>query len=178
MKAAQSTHATGGCQLNARRGKFGRRGGSSGPKSKHPSSGGSTRKHGAQAGSGHRSPEKGAARRAAQPASSGSAVSHGSTVEGTISANRAGYGFLKVDGFKESIFLPPPEMRGVMHGDRLRVKVSQDATDRWSGTLVQVMERGVTAFLGTVEIQGRSAWVSAADRRLQLRCAVAANDLH
>ena len=99
-------------------------------------------------------------------------------VEGTISANRAGYGFLKVDGFKESVFLPPPEMRGVMHGDRLRVKVPRDATDRWSGTLVQVLERGVTAFLGTVEIQGRSAWVNAADRRLQLRCAVAPNDLH
>jgi ribonuclease R len=108
-----------------------------------------------------------------QPAASGSAVKHGSVVEGTISANRAGYGFLKVEGFKESIFLPPPEMRGVMHGDRLRVQVSRDATDRWSGTLVQVLERGVTAFLGTIEIQGRSAWVNAADRRLQLRCAVA-----
>jgi ribonuclease R len=178
MKAAQSTQATGGCQLNARRGKFGRRGGSSGAKSKHPASGAGARKHGAQSGAGHRHPDKGAARRAAQPASAGSAVSHGSTVEGIISANRAGYGFLKVDGFKESIFLPPPEMRGVMHGDRLRVKVSRDATDRWSGTLVQVMERGVTAFLGTVEIHGRNAWVNAADRRLQLRCAVAANDLH
>ncbi|HEY2809282.1 MAG TPA: ribonuclease R [Steroidobacteraceae bacterium] len=100
-------------------------------------------------------------------------MKHGSVVEGTISANRAGYGFLKVEGFKESIFLPPPEMRGVMHGDRLRVQVSRDATDRWSGTLVQVLERGVTAFLGTIEIQGRSAWVNAADRRLQLRCAVA-----
>ncbi len=103
---------------------------------------------------------------------------HGAVVEGTISANRAGYGFLKVEGFRDSIFLPPPEMRGVMHGDRLRVQVSRDATDRWSGTLVQVLERGVTAFLGTVEVQGRSAWVTAADRRLQLRCAVAPTALH
>jgi ribonuclease R len=105
-------------------------------------------------------------------------VKHGSVVEGTISANRAGYGFLKVEGFKDSIFLPPPEMRGVMHGDRLRVQVSRDATDRWSGTLVQVLERGVSAFLGTIEIQGRSAWVNAADRRLQLRCAVAPTALN
>jgi len=36
----------------------------------------------------------------------------------------------------------------------------------------------VSAFLGTVELQGRSAWVNAADRRLQLRCAVAPQDLH
>jgi ribonuclease R len=83
-----------------------------------------------------------------------------------------------VAGFKESVFLSPPEMRGVMHGDRLRVKVSRDASDRWSGAVQQVLERGVTAFLGTVEVQGRSAWVNAADRRLQLRCAVAAQDLH
>ena len=109
---------------------------------------------------------------------SDSSVRPGSLVEGTVSANRAGYGFLRVEGFKESVFLSPPEMRGVMHGDRLRVKVSRDATDRWSGAVQQVLERGVTAFLGTVEVQGRSAWVNAADRRLQLRCAVAPQDLH
>jgi ribonuclease R len=104
-------------------------------------------------------------------------VQPGSVVEGTVSANRAGYGFVRVAGFKESVFLPPPEMRGVMHGDRVSVKVARDATDRWSGVLQQVLERGVTAFLGTVEISGRSAWVNAADRRLQLRCVVAPADL-
>ena len=101
----------------------------------------------------------------------------GEIVEGTVSANRAGYGFLRVEGTTESVFLPPPQMRGVMHGDRLRVRVSRDATDRWSGAVEQVVSRGVTAFLGTIEIQGRNAWVNAADRRLQLRCAVAPQDL-
>jgi ribonuclease R len=108
----------------------------------------------------------------------GAGVKPGSLVEGTVSANRAGYGFLRVEGFKDSVFLSPPEMRGVMHGDRLRVKVSRDATDRWSGTVEQVLSRGVTAFLGTVEVLGRNAWVNAADRRLQLRCAVAPAELH
>jgi ribonuclease R len=105
-------------------------------------------------------------------------VHAGSVVEGTVSANRAGYGFLRVEGMKDSVFLPPPQMRGVMHGDRLRVKVARDATDRWSGVVERVLERGVGAFLGTVELQGRTAWVSAADRRLQLRCGVAPEDLH
>ena len=95
-----------------------------------------------------------------------------------MSANRAGFGFLRVEGLRESVFLPPPQMRGVMHGDRLRVKVSRDASDRWSGTVEQVLSRGVEAFLGTVEVQGRSAWVIAADRRLQLRCAVTPQELH
>ena len=99
-------------------------------------------------------------------------------VEGTVSANRAGYGFLRVEGVGESVFLPPPEMRGVMHGDRLRVRVSREGSDRWSGSVEQVLSRGVNSFLGTVEILGRSAWVTAADRRLQLRCALAPQDLH
>jgi ribonuclease R len=105
-------------------------------------------------------------------------VKPGASVEGTVSANRAGYGFLRVEGFRESVFLPPPEMRGVMHGDRVRVKVSRDASERWSGVVQQVLERGVSAFLGTVEIAGRNAWVNAADRRLQLRCSVAPQQLH
>ncbi|HEX4618756.1 MAG TPA: ribonuclease R [Steroidobacteraceae bacterium] len=101
----------------------------------------------------------------------------GSIVEGTVSANRAGYGFLRVEGLKEGVFLPPPEMRGVMHGDRVRVKLMRDASGRWSGAVEQMLERGVKSFLGTVEVQGRNAWVNAADRRLQLRCAVAPADL-
>ena len=107
-----------------------------------------------------------------------SALKSGALVEGTVSANRAGYGFVRVEGMKDSVFLPPPEMRGVMHGDRLRVKVTRDSSDRWSGTVQEVLERGVSAFLGTVEVQGRSAWVNAADRRLQLRCSVAPQELH
>lgn len=93
-----------------------------------------------------------------------------------MSANRAGYGFLRVEGLKDSVFIPPPEMRGVMHGDRLRVRLSRDASDRWSGAVEQVVGRGVNAFLGTVEMQGRSAWVTAADRRLQLRCSLNLGD--
>ena len=115
--------------------------------------------------------------RDARSAASASLVRPGSIVEGTVSANRAGYGFVRVEGLKESVFLPPPQMRGVMHGDRLRVKVARDASDRWSGAVEEVLERGVAAFLGTVEVQGRSAWVNAADRRLQLRCAVTPQDL-
>jgi ribonuclease R len=102
----------------------------------------------------------------------------GGVVEGQVSANRAGYGFLRVEGMKDSIFLPPPEMRGVMHGDRLRVRLSRDASNRWSGSVEQVVEHGVSAFLGTVEVQGRTAWVNAADRRLQLRCALEHNSLN
>jgi len=105
-------------------------------------------------------------------------MSPGSVVEGTVSAHRAGYGFLRVEGVSESVFLPPRQMRGIMHGDRARVRVSQDSSDRWLGDVLEVVGRGVSAFLGTVEIHGRAGWVTAADRRLQLRYSVAAEDLN
>jgi ribonuclease R len=110
--------------------------------------------------------------------SAGSGAKPGGLVEGTVSANRAGYGFLRVEGLKESVFIPPPEMRGVMHGDRLRVRLAQDASDRWSGSVEKIVGRGVTSFLGTMDVQGRNAWVNAADRRLQLHCAVSHADLN
>ncbi len=102
----------------------------------------------------------------------------GSVVEGVVSANRAGYGFLRVDGMKDSVFIPPNEMKGVMHGDRLKVKLAQDSSDRWLGSVEQIVSRGVKEFLATVDVQGRSAWVNAADRRLQLHCAVSYGDLN
>ena len=101
----------------------------------------------------------------------------GDSAEGTVSAHRAGYGFVRVDGLKDSVFLPPREMRGVMHGDRVRVRLARDATNRWLGELEEILERGVKAFLGTVEIQGRQAAIIAADRRLQLRCIASMNEL-
>jgi ribonuclease R len=94
-----------------------------------------------------------------------------------VSAHRAGYGFVRVDGLKDSVFLPPMQMRGVMHGDRVRVSLARDSSDRWLGRLEEVLGRGVNAFLGTLEVQGRQAWVNAVDRRLQLRCSVPVGEL-
>jgi len=107
----------------------------------------------------------------------GDAAKSSRTAEGTVSANRAGYGFVRVEGMKDSVFLPPGEMRGLMHGDRVRVSLANDSSGRWVGAVDKLLGRGVNAFLGTVEIQGRSAWVNAADRRLQLRCSVAPAEL-
>ena len=78
----------------------------------------------------------------------------------------------------ESIFLPPREMTRLMHGDLVRVQAPQGSDDRWSGSVVDVLERGVAAFLGTISIQGRSASVQSADRRLNLYCIVQPADLN
>jgi ribonuclease R len=164
--------------LKGRRGKFGRRERSPATRRKsqrHASAHGKARARPAAHAGTARAHHAGSAASAAATATK---LHSGSLVEGIVSANRAGYGFLRVEGLKDSVFLPPPQMRGVMHGDRLRVRLSRDAAGRWSGTVEATLERAVSAFLGTVEVQGRSAWVTAADRRLQLRCAVAPLDLN
>jgi ribonuclease R len=99
------------------------------------------------------------------------------SLEGVVSANRAGFGFVKVEGQAESVFLPPPQMAGLTAGDRVRVKVSQAPDGRYSGEVEAVLARGVSAFLATVEITGRTAFVHAVDRRLALRCLVPAEAL-
>jgi ribonuclease R len=97
---------------------------------------------------------------------------------GVVSANRAGFGFLRSDELTESVFLPPREMTGVMHGDQLRVEATRAHDGRWSGRLIEVMARGIGAFLATVEIRGRAASVQSADRRLNLYCTVAPEELN
>ncbi|HVS75463.1 MAG TPA: ribonuclease R [Steroidobacteraceae bacterium] len=181
--------------MKARRGKFGRRERKAGP---HPKALSALRHKGADGhgdgqGRGGSKTAMGGRRRAEAPkpgqggrsnqvsrapGRASAAVHAGGVVEGQVSAHRAGYGFLRVEGMKDSVFLPPPEMRGVMHGDRLRVRLSRDASNRWSGSVEQVVEHGVNAFLGTVEVLGRAAFVTAADRRLQLRCAIAHDALN
>ena len=148
-------HIEGKKNLKTRRNRFGRR-------DRRDTRGGERPGRGAAAA--------GSARASTKAPASGFAA--GSKAEGTVSAHRAGYGFVRVEGLKDSVFLPPREMRGVMHGDRVRVSLARDASDRWLGAVEEVLGRGVSGFLGTLEVQGRQAWVTAADRRLQLRCAV------
>jgi ribonuclease R len=102
---------------------------------------------------------------------------HSTVAEGIVSANRAGFGFVRVEGREESIFLPPREMMGVMHGDRVRVTVERQRDGRYSGRLEKVIEHATKAFVGTLEVHGRTAFVTAADRRVGLRCMVLPADL-
>ncbi len=97
--------------------------------------------------------------------------------EGTLSAHRAGYGFVRTDELVESVFLPPGEMRGLMHGDRVRIEVRSDNEGRYVGAVLAVLERGVQAFLGTVEPGHRAGLiVRAADRRFGAPCRVTTNE--
>ncbi len=92
--------------------------------------------------------------------------------EGVVSPNRAGFGFARVEGIEGGVFLPPREMSGLVQGDRVSLSLHKDAQDRWVGKVTSVLERGLNAFLGVIETQGRELRVRAADRRLALVCTI------
>ncbi len=98
--------------------------------------------------------------------------------EGVVSAHRAGYGFVRVQGMTESVFLPPGQMSGVLHGDRIRLEIKRERDGRYSGRVTDLVERGTKALLGTIEFEGRAAFVNSADRRIGLRCQIAPADLN
>ncbi|MGH8362712.1 MAG: ribonuclease R [Gammaproteobacteria bacterium] len=70
-------------------------------------------------------------------------------VAGTVIGHRDGFGFLKPDEGGDDVFLPPRQMRALMHGDRVLVRVQgRDARGRPEGSLVDVLERNTTELAG------------------------------
>jgi ribonuclease R len=90
-------------------------------------------------------------------------------VPGVVIANPDGYGFLKPEpGNGEDLFLPPSEMRKVMHGDRVLASVTGvDRRGRREGAIVEVLERRLTRLIGRYETRAGVGVVIPDDRRIQ-----------
>lgn len=70
-------------------------------------------------------------------------------IVGTISGHRDGHGFLHPDDRSAPIVLPYRQMREVMHGDRVAVRISgKDQRGRPEGAVVKVLERGSSEIVG------------------------------
>ncbi len=70
-------------------------------------------------------------------------------ITGRVIGHRDGYGFLVPDDGSEDIFLAPRQMREVMHGDRLAVRIKgRDHRGRPEGSIVEVLERNTSEVVG------------------------------
>lgn len=79
-------------------------------------------------------------------------------IPGVATANPEGFGFLRLDEGGDDLFLPPYEMRKVMHGDRAPANVTGiDRRGRREGSIARVLERGVNRLIGNFSV-GR--WAS------------------
>ncbi len=72
-------------------------------------------------------------------------------IKGRVEGHPDGFGFLRRDDGEPDIFLGPKEMRELLHGDRVIVRISgQDRRGRPEGKLVEVLERANTRVVGRV----------------------------
>lgn len=69
--------------------------------------------------------------------------------EGVVKGTEKGFGFLEVDAQK-SYFIPPPQMKKVMHGDRISAVIHTDK-DRESAEPEALIEPFLTRFVGRVQ---------------------------
>ncbi|RKQ38842.1 exoribonuclease II [Enterobacter sp. R1(2018)] len=69
--------------------------------------------------------------------------------EGVVKGTEKGFGFLEVDANK-SYFIPPPQMKKVMHGDRISAVIHKDK-DRETAEPEELIEPFLTRFVGRVQ---------------------------
>jgi ribonuclease R len=90
-------------------------------------------------------------------------------IAGRIEGHRDGHGFLVPDDGSAQVFLPAPEMRQLMHGDRASVRISgQDPRGRPVGAIVEVLERSNRRIVGRLHKQHGVLFLVPEDRRITL----------
>ena len=82
--------------------------------------------------------------------------------EGTAMMSREGFVFVRIEGQEEDVFVKASKTRGALHGDIVRVAVTQEkegSAKRRSGEIVAIVERSRKPFVGILHIVGKQAWV-------------------
>ena len=82
--------------------------------------------------------------------------------EGRVQMSREGFAFVRVEGQEEDIFIKATKTRGALHGDLVRVAVTQEKDGqarRRSGEIIAILERSAKPFVGILHIVGKQAWV-------------------
>src|SRR3546814_83195 len=92
---------------------------------------------------------------------------HLDLIPGTVIANPNGFGFMRPDsGVGDDLFLPPAEMRKVMHGDRVLASVTGMDRRGREGEIVEVLERRLNWLIGRFELESGVSFVVPDDARV------------
>ena len=87
-------------------------------------------------------------------------------VEGIVQGHRDGHGFVARDDGAHDIYLPPNEMRAVLHKDRVKVRVVRsDRKGRPEGRVVEIVERSSQPIIGRLLQEGGVWLVAPEDKR-------------
>jgi len=89
----------------------------------------------------------------------------GEVVSGIVSAHPDGFGFVDVVGREKGVFLPHEEMRDLMHGDTVEVRVVFKR-GRESGEYVRTLEEAAAVLVGQFNIEGSIGMVQPRSRKI------------
>ena len=81
---------------------------------------------------------------------------------GTAMMSREGFVYVRIEGQEEDVFVKASKTRGALHGDTVRVAVTQEREGNVrhrSGEIVAIVERSKKPFVGILHIVGKQAWV-------------------
>ncbi|MEN8214350.1 MAG: ribonuclease R [Pseudomonadota bacterium] len=99
-------------------------------------------------------------------------------IAGRVIGHKDGFGFLAPDEGGDDLFLLPREMRQVLHGDRVVVRVSGvDSKGRREGSIVEVLERAHTRIVGRIHLESEVGFVRADNKRITHEIIVPSSEL-
>ncbi|MEO6455847.1 MAG: ribonuclease R [Ginsengibacter sp.] len=77
---------------------------------------------------------------------------------GKIDVTRSGIGYVIIEGFDKDIFIRPHDFNRALHGDTVRVKISENRGKRTEGRIEEILERKQTEFIGDIEVSENFAF--------------------
>jgi ribonuclease R len=81
---------------------------------------------------------------------------------GTAMMSREGFVYVRIEGQEEDVFVKASKTRGALHGDTVRVAVTQEREGNVrhrSGEIIAIVERSKKPFVGILHVVGKQAWV-------------------
>ena len=85
--------------------------------------------------------------------------------KGTVEGHRDGHGFVLRDDGQSNVYLPPNEMRAVLHKDCVLARVTRlDKKGRPEGRILEIVERPVHPIIGRL-LQESGVWLVAPEDR-------------
>ena len=80
--------------------------------------------------------------------------------EGVFAANAKGFGFVRIPGEENDVFIPRDKTRGALQGDTVRILIPRgQQLERREGRVLEIVGRGVTRLVGYYRRENRSGVV-------------------
>ena len=86
---------------------------------------------------------------------------------GTMIANKKGYGFVDIEG-DEDVFIPPANMNGAIHGDKVIVEITSPKGIDLEGRILKIVDRKFKQMVGEIYYIKNKPFLKLDDDRVKL----------